>query len=432
MSSTPQTAVKYRLWWESRTTVPFGYCWCGCGERTKPAPKTHAASNHVAGEPVRYVYTHHISPIRRERDEAIRVARVAQYRLWWKQNASVPYGYCWCGCGNKTNPAAKSKETTPKGEPVRFMYTHQIAKGSPLRTRDVTVSRSERYRADWKRERPKIPYGYCWCGCGERTSIATTTQGKRGLVRGEPVRYLKGHAARERANARYPNQKEPNPSGLCMCGCGKKTSIAPYTSRKNNVTKGKPVRFRPGHGRTAALRDELDRIQDPNPSGLCMCGCGGETAVIARNHLPSGKKSGHHNRFIQDHYNKKRVETYFEQSGHLDTPCWIWQGKTNENGYGLTQRSGKTRLAHRMIYQDYVGAVPDGLVLDHLCNQRACVNPDHLEAVTQGVNSSAGRTSNVSRVTSRAATALHEAGFSVEEISIALHMRKGVVSSLLA
>lgn len=68
--------------------------------------------------------------------------------------------------------------------------------------------------------------------------------------------------------------------------------------------------------------------------------------------------------------------------------CWIWQGKLNNLGYGTYKR----KSAHRMVYQYYKGAVPEGLELDHLCREPSCVNPDHLEAVTHQVNMSRGFT----------------------------------------
>jgi hypothetical protein len=65
--------------------------------------------------------------------------------------------------------------------------------------------------------------------------------------------------------------------------------------------------------------------------------------------------------------------------------CWEWTG-ARTNGYGYFKRVGTTRRAHRIAYEHLVGPVPDGLVLDHLCRNRGCVNPDHLEPVTSREN----------------------------------------------
>jgi hypothetical protein len=65
--------------------------------------------------------------------------------------------------------------------------------------------------------------------------------------------------------------------------------------------------------------------------------------------------------------------------------CWLWQG-SKSNGYGYFYLNGKNTGAHRVAYEMLCGPIPDGLVLDHLCQAPACVNPDHLEPVTHQEN----------------------------------------------
>lgn len=68
--------------------------------------------------------------------------------------------------------------------------------------------------------------------------------------------------------------------------------------------------------------------------------------------------------------------------------CWIWQGaKTGGYGViGMGPRGSGTRNTHRVAYEHHKGPIPEGLVLDHLCRNPPCCNPDHLEAVPQQVN----------------------------------------------
>jgi hypothetical protein len=66
--------------------------------------------------------------------------------------------------------------------------------------------------------------------------------------------------------------------------------------------------------------------------------------------------------------------------------CWLWFASTLKNGYGSLGVLGTTEYAHRHSYKRLVGEIPDGMQLDHLCRVRCCVNPAHLEAVTQQEN----------------------------------------------
>lgn len=71
--------------------------------------------------------------------------------------------------------------------------------------------------------------------------------------------------------------------------------------------------------------------------------------------------------------------------------CWVWRGGRNSKGYGFVSMNGRAVLAHVWSYEQVYGAVPEGLELDHICRTRACVNPEHLEAVTHRVNLMRGR-----------------------------------------
>lgn len=68
--------------------------------------------------------------------------------------------------------------------------------------------------------------------------------------------------------------------------------------------------------------------------------------------------------------------------------CWTWTGALNSRGYGCWGVDGKSQLTHRVAYKLLVGEIPTGLQIDHLCQNKRCCNPAHLEPVTDAVNKS--------------------------------------------
>ena len=66
--------------------------------------------------------------------------------------------------------------------------------------------------------------------------------------------------------------------------------------------------------------------------------------------------------------------------------CWLWTGSRDPAGYGRLYSRGRILRAHRLSYEIHVGPIPTGLVIDHLCRNTSCVNPTHLEPVTNYVN----------------------------------------------
>ena len=79
------------------------------------------------------------------------------------------------------------------------------------------------------------------------------------------------------------------------------------------------------------------------------------------------------------------LERFFNKVNKTDT-CWLWTSAKNIDGYGIFRINGKNILSHRLSYELYIGKIPEGLQIDHLCRVRDCVNPDHLDPVTQAEN----------------------------------------------
>lgn len=121
----------------------------------------------------------------------------------------------------------------------------------------------------------------------------------------------------------------------------------------------------------------------PNPTGLCMCGCGQPAPIAPKGHTRLGWVKGHPVRWIHGHENRPSPHQYIVNP---DTGCWDWQWMTSSDGYGKLQTKDGCRFAHRIYYERLRGPIPRGKILDHICRNRSCVNPDHLEIVSNTEN----------------------------------------------
>ena len=138
---------------------------------------------------------------------------------------------------------------------------------------------------------------------------------------------------------------------------------------------------------------------------LCACGCG-ETAPLA---VKTNKRFGHVKgrpvRFVRGHGRRLSGVPYLEQDMGYRTACWVWQRARSRTGYGQASDGKMMRPAHRIYYERAYGEMPGGLVLDHLCRVRACVNPSHLEPVTRRENALRGKATKSGKNAAKAAQA---------------------------
>lgn len=127
----------------------------------------------------------------------------------------------------------------------------------------------------------------------------------------------------------------------------------------------------------------------------CACGCGQNPGVWDHNNVHFGRVKGQPRRFVHGHNTRKPDFVEDPLTG-----CWIWQKNINRDGYGLTgvrpadYKPGdgyKTTKAMKVYWERVNGPVPPGLVLDHfMCDNRACVRPDHVRPVTVRENTLRG------------------------------------------
>jgi hypothetical protein len=130
------------------------------------------------------------------------------------------------------------------------------------------------------------------------------------------------------------------------------------------------------------------------PTALCKCGCGEPAPIAKMTDTKRGYVKGQPRDFVRGHHlrlrpiAKHKTERFKVVDRGYETACHIWLLSLTAKGYGQEwdRDRGRMNFAHRLAYERAHGALPDGTEIDHLCSQRACVNPEHLQAVAHVIN----------------------------------------------
>lgn len=124
-------------------------------------------------------------------------------------------------------------------------------------------------------------------------------------------------------------------------------------------------------------------------AALCECGCGRETSIAKYSDPRYGYVKGEPVRYIRGHHFRRDPEARFRAKINVVTDpneCWLWTATLNSDGYGQFWTGEAVVKAHRWAYEHWIGPIPEGRELDHLCRVASCVNPAHLQPVTHHEN----------------------------------------------
>lgn len=162
---------------------------------------------------------------------------------------------------------------------------------------------------------------------------------------------------------------------------------------------------------------------------FCQCGCGQRTPVAKKTRALLGHVKGQNIPYINGH-NRRKSERYVIEDRGYETPCHIWQLAISQWGYGLEAQGYAQKAAHVAAWERQYGKVPDGYQLDHLCRQRSCINPDHLEPVIPAVNIQRGDKARLTPEDVRSIRRLLDKGLTQKAIAPMFGVCRGTIGAI--
>lgn len=136
---------------------------------------------------------------------------------------------------------------------------------------------------------------------------------------------------------------------------------------------------------------------------------------------------GHKGRLVAMKTRRDLPVRMLEKIRIMSGPCWVWWGGRTSAGYGQITIKGRPIPAHRFVYEMLVGPIPRGLVLDHICRNTSCLNPDHLEPVTVGENLRRGF--GVMAVNAKKTHCIRGHAFTPDNTLVTSHQRRCITCS---